>query len=104
MSARSAASADVTVDAKMGEGSAGATVVVHDPLCSENELASYNLAPDHLGDRIDAALIQADRSEYGGSPAGDVDGATVVLDVRRVIEPESVLSVIGIGFVRSRFA
>ena len=65
----------------------GATVVVHDPLYSDDELAALGFSAFHRGDRADAAVIQADHREYASWGPVDIVGASVILDGRRILEP-----------------
>ncbi len=43
---------------------AGAHVVVHDPMFTDDELVAFGWEPYHLGDPVDAVVIQADHAEY----------------------------------------
>jgi len=63
----------------------GATVLVSDPLYSDEELAALGLTPWD-GDAIDAAIVQADHAEYAQLSAADLPGARVVLDGREIID------------------
>lgn len=66
---------------------AGAQVVVHDPMYSDAELAAFGWSVFHLGDSVDAAIIQADHVEYRRLAAADVPGARTIVDGRQV-EPQ----------------
>ena len=68
--------------------SRGAEVWVHDPLYSDAELAELKLAPYHLGEAIDAAIVQTDHGEYMRLRATDLPGIRVLVDGRRVTSPE----------------
>ena len=46
---------------------AGAEVVVHDPLYSDAELQGLGFAPYHLGEPVDAAIVQTDHASTGTS-------------------------------------
>ena len=63
---------------------AGAHVVVHDPMFSDDELSSFGWEPYHLGEKVDAAIVQADHPEYRTLMSSDFPGAKVLLDGRRV--------------------
>jgi nucleotide sugar dehydrogenase len=66
---------------------AGALVAVHDPMFTDAELAKHGWTPYHLGEPVDAAVIQADHPEYRSLTPDDLPGATTVVDGRRVLEP-----------------
>jgi len=66
----------------------GATVVVHDPLYSDDELSDLGFAPFRRGDRAHAAVLQADHAEYADWTAADVPGVRSVLDGRGVLDPD----------------
>jgi nucleotide sugar dehydrogenase len=66
----------------------GATAVVHDPLYSDVELTDLGLVPWHLGERCDAAIVQADHAEYRRLQPADIPGASVLLDGRRCTPPD----------------
>lgn len=65
----------------------GATVLVHDPLYTDAELLALGLTPYHLGDAVDAAIIQADHSEYRALSPLDLPGIRTILDGRRLTDP-----------------
>jgi UDP-N-acetyl-D-mannosaminuronate dehydrogenase len=62
----------------------GATVLVHDPLYSDDELSALGFTPYHLGSPVDAAVIQADHAEYRTLTAADLPGVRTVIDGRAV--------------------
>lgn len=64
----------------------GAQVRVHDPLYSDDELRALGLEPFHLNDAADAAIIQADHTEYRALAPADLPGIRVLMDGRRVID------------------
>ena len=66
----------------------GAEVLVHDPLYSDEELAGFGFTPYHLGDPIDAAIVQADHREYRSLSAADLPGVRAFIDGRRVSSPD----------------
>ena len=73
-----------TVDALRAKG---AEVLVHDPMYTDEELAGFGWAPYHLGEPVDAAVVQADHAEYREIAASDLPGARVLVDGRKVTDP-----------------
>jgi nucleotide sugar dehydrogenase len=74
-----------TVDALHARG---ASAFVHDPLFDPAELAALGLEPYRAGQRVDAAVLQADHAEYRDFTPEDLPGLTVLLDGRGVVEPD----------------
>jgi nucleotide sugar dehydrogenase len=70
-----------TVDALKGRG---AQVLVHDPLYDDDELRALGFTPYHLGDPVDAAVVQADHAAYAEIGAEDLPGVRAVVDGRRI--------------------
>jgi nucleotide sugar dehydrogenase len=66
----------------------GATVVVHDPLYSDDELSRLGFSPYHLSEPIDAAVVQADHAAYRDLTPADLPGIRVFIDGRRISGPE----------------
>jgi UDP-N-acetyl-D-mannosaminuronate dehydrogenase len=66
----------------------GAEVLVHDPLYDDDELRGLGFPPYHLGDAVDAAVVQADHAAYRSIGAGDLPGLKVLVDGRRVTGEE----------------
>ncbi|HMM95714.1 nucleotide sugar dehydrogenase [Phycicoccus sp.] len=62
----------------------GATVLVHDPMFDDAELERLGFTPYHLGDAVDAAVVQADHSEYRGLRPSDLPGVRTLVDGRRI--------------------
>jgi nucleotide sugar dehydrogenase len=62
----------------------GATVSVHDPLYTDEELTRLGFTPYHLGESVDAVVVQADHAEYRELTAADLPGVKVFADGRRV--------------------
>jgi nucleotide sugar dehydrogenase len=62
----------------------GAVVSVHDPLYSDAELEKLGFAAHHLGEPVDAAIVQADHAEYRELSPADLPGVKVFVDGRRV--------------------
>ncbi|MCJ7827356.1 MAG: nucleotide sugar dehydrogenase [Demequinaceae bacterium] len=65
----------------------GATVLVHDPMYTDDEISTLGFTPFHLGEQAVAAIIQADHAEYRGLRPGDVLGIKTMVDGRRVGNP-----------------
>jgi nucleotide sugar dehydrogenase len=66
----------------------GAHVVVHDPMYSDEELIHLGFTPYHLGEAIDAVIVQADHIEYRSLTAKDIPGSKTIIDGRRVINAD----------------
>jgi len=62
----------------------GAAPVVHDPMYTDAELERLGFVPFALGDRIDAAVVQADHAMYRDLRPVDLPGVRVFIDGRRV--------------------
>ncbi|WP_313405384.1 nucleotide sugar dehydrogenase [Aeromicrobium sp.] len=65
----------------------GAEVRVSDPMYSDDELSKLTLPP-HDGQPVDAIVIQADHAGYRELSAADFPGVEVLVDGRRVTDPE----------------
>ena len=65
----------------------GARVLVHDPMYNDDELAAFGWTPYHLGEPVDAAVVQADHAEYRELGASDLPGVRVLVDGRRITDP-----------------
>ncbi len=77
-----------------------ATVVVHDPLFTDDELQGLGFEPYHFGEECDAVIIQADHDEYRRLSVAEISGATVVLDGRRCLETSEILASDGVTVLR----
>lgn len=64
----------------------GATVSVHDPLYSDDELVALGFAPHHLGEAADLAVVQTDHADYAGLTPADLPGTRLLVDGRRVTD------------------
>jgi nucleotide sugar dehydrogenase len=62
----------------------GATALVHDPLYSDTELTGLGFEPYHLGEPVDAAVVQADHAEYRTIGPADLPGVKYFIDGRRI--------------------
>ena len=67
----------------------GAVPLVHDPLYSDEELARLGFTPYHMGEPVDAAVVQADHAEYRAIGPDDLPGARAFIDGRRISTPEA---------------
>jgi nucleotide sugar dehydrogenase len=65
----------------------GAVPYVSDPMYAADELAALGLPPWN-GEALGAAVVQADHAEYRSLTAADLPGVQVVVDGRRVTDPE----------------
>ncbi|MCP3420653.1 nucleotide sugar dehydrogenase [Nocardioides pinisoli] len=66
----------------------GATVYVHDPLYSDEELRSLGFTPRNMaadGETIDAAVVQTDHADYRDLSADALPGVKVVVDGRNIV-------------------
>lgn len=61
---------------------AGAKVMVHDPMYTDSELLAYGFTPYHIGESVDAAILQADHAEYKELSAASLPGIKTFLDGR----------------------
>ncbi|GAA5029442.1 nucleotide sugar dehydrogenase [Actinopolymorpha pittospori] len=73
-----------TVDALRGKG---ARVLVHDPLYDDDELAAFGFAAYHLGEPVDAAILQADHTEYRTIGPAELPGVRALVDGRAITDP-----------------
>ena len=62
----------------------GAITLVHDPLYTDVELRALGFEPYHLGEPVDAAVLQADHREYVELAPVDLPGIATFVDGRRV--------------------
>jgi nucleotide sugar dehydrogenase len=65
----------------------GAKPVVHDPLYSDDELLALGFDPYHIGEDIDAAIVQADHEEYRQLVPVDLPGVRALIDGRACVDP-----------------
>src|SRR5690606_1305198 len=66
----------------------GARPFVTDPMYTPAELEAEGL-PAYRGETVTAAVVQADHGEYRGLTPSDLPGVAVLLDGRRVTDPEA---------------
>ncbi|MEV6411820.1 nucleotide sugar dehydrogenase [Kribbella sp. NPDC051718] len=62
--------------------SRGAEVFVHDPMYSDEELQGLGFTAYHLGEPVDAAVLQADHPEYKQLTRAELPGVQVLVDGR----------------------
>lgn len=65
----------------------GATVTVHDPLFSDDELAGFGFTAHHLGEPVDVAILQADHPEYRVLGPSDFPEIKLFADGRNYTDP-----------------
>lgn len=65
----------------------GASVTVHDPLFSDQELAGYGFTAHEMGDEVDVAILQADHAEYRELGPADFPGIKLFADGRNYTDP-----------------
>jgi nucleotide sugar dehydrogenase len=63
---------------------AGAVPVVHDPLYSDEEIEKLGFTVHHLGEPVDAAVIQTDHAAYRTLSPRDLPGLRTLVDGRRI--------------------
>ncbi len=66
----------------------GALPLVNDPMYTDEELERFGFTPYHLGDPVDAAVVQADHAEYRAISPEDLPGVRAFIDGRRVSSAE----------------
>jgi nucleotide sugar dehydrogenase len=62
--------------------SRGAEVFVHDPMYTDEELQGLGFTAYHLGEPVDAAVLQADHPEYKQLTPAELPGVQVLVDGR----------------------
>ena len=73
-----------TVEALKAEG---ATVTVHDPMYTDEELRELGLEPYTLGTPVDIAVLQADHREYKDLVDTGLPDVKVIVDGRHLLDP-----------------
>ncbi|MGY3201662.1 nucleotide sugar dehydrogenase [Streptomyces sp. TE5632] len=66
----------------------GAVPYVSDPMYTSEELLALGLTP-HDGEKVAAAVLQADHAEYRELTPADLPDVTVLVDGRRTTDPEA---------------
>ena len=75
----------------------GATVAVHDPMYTDDELRHEGFEPFHFGETADAAILQADHAEYANLTEKQLPGVSVILDGRNMIKNSAGIKIVPIG-------
>jgi nucleotide sugar dehydrogenase len=75
-----------TVDALKAKG---AVVSVEDPLYSDADLSRMGFEPYHLGEDIDAAILQANHDEYRELSPAQLPGVRALVDGRAWVSPDT---------------
>lgn len=65
----------------------GASVLVHDPMYEDDELAKLGLDAYHYGEPVDVAVLQADHAEYRDLGPERLPGIRLLVDGRRSTDP-----------------
>lgn len=65
---------------------AGAEVLVEDPMYTDEELEKFGFTPYHFGERVDAAILQADHAEYKTLTKEQLPGIRTFVDGRKMID------------------
>jgi len=68
---------------------AGATVLVHDPMYSDEEITALGFTPYKIGVAVDGVILQADHVEYKKLTSADFPGVKALVDGRRSLSPEN---------------
>jgi nucleotide sugar dehydrogenase len=68
--------------------SSGATVLVHDPMYTPEEIFSLGFTPYEIGEAVDGVILQADHLEYKEFSSKDFPGLKALVDGRRILKPE----------------
>jgi nucleotide sugar dehydrogenase len=75
-----------TVDALK---TAGATVLVHDPMYTDEEITSLGFTTYKIGTAVDGVILQADHAEYKKLMSSDFPGVKALVDGRRSLSPQN---------------
>jgi nucleotide sugar dehydrogenase len=65
---------------------AGANVLVHDPMYTDEEIKGLGFEVYKIGGNVDGVILQADHSEYKKLTSKDFPGAKCVVDGRRALD------------------
>lgn len=65
----------------------GANVKVQDPMYSDAEIEAFGWAPFHVGESVDAVIIQADHAQYRELTPLDFPAVKLLFDGRRITDP-----------------
>lgn len=69
--------------------SRGAIVYVHDPMFTDEEVTRMGFNPHQMGESCDAAVLQANHSEYKYLEKADFPGLQTFVDGRSIVDPEN---------------
>jgi nucleotide sugar dehydrogenase len=64
----------------------GATVSVHDPLYSDDELRALGFEPYGVGDEVDLAVLQTDHADYRALGPAELPGIRLLVDGRNATD------------------
>jgi nucleotide sugar dehydrogenase len=67
----------------------GATVLVHDPMYTDEEITALGFAPYKIGTAVDGVILQADHAEYKKLTSADFPGVKALVDGRRSLSSEN---------------
>jgi nucleotide sugar dehydrogenase len=67
----------------------GATVLVNDPMYTDEEITSLGFTPYKIGAPVDALILQADHKEYKELKSSDFPGIKAIVDGRRYLKPSN---------------
>lgn len=65
----------------------GANVKVQDPMYSDAEIEAFGWEPYHVGEPVDAVIIQADHAQYRELTPLDFPAVKLLFDGRRITDP-----------------
>jgi nucleotide sugar dehydrogenase len=68
---------------------AGANVLVHDPMYTDEEIIGYGFTPFSMGSKVEGLILQADHSEYKVLTSASFPGVKAVIDGRRTMNPSN---------------
>ena len=68
---------------------AGANVLVHDPMYTDEEITGYGFTPFSMGSKVEGLILQADHSEYKELTSASFPGVNAVIDGRRTMNPSN---------------
>ena len=69
--------------------SAGAVVMVHDPMYTDEEIESLGLIPFDFTTQVDGVILQADHEEYRNLTSESFYGLKAVVDGRRILTADN---------------
>jgi nucleotide sugar dehydrogenase len=67
----------------------GAVVLVADPMYTDEEIRALGFEPYQAGSPVDAAIVQTDHREYRKLTPDDLPGIKVLIDGRRITDPDA---------------